>query len=262
MKKVWLITGSSRGLGHVWASAALERGDAVIATARTPEMLDELAEKHKERILAVPLDVTDRQAVRHAIERGQNHFGRIDIVLNNAGYGLFCPIENAPETESRAIFETNFFGSLSVIQEILPLFRAQKSGHVIQISSIAGLLALPGLGLYNATKWATEGLLETLYHEVKSFGINVSIIEPGPHETEWIGKSSVRPETNVAYPSSQDYMVNNWPRLTLSSPQNSIAPLFELVDAKEPPLRLLLGGQDLQPEIIKTLNERIDSLTH
>lgn len=254
MIKTWFITGCSRGLGRTWTKAALERGDNVIATARNVGDLDDLKAEFK-NILPVKVDVLDRSAIRDAIAIGIEHFGRIDVVINNAGYGLFCPIESATESESKRIFETNFFGSLNVIQEVLPILRKQKSGHIIQVSSIAGLLALPGMGLYNATKWATEGLLESLQKEVYEFGINVSIVEPGPHATDWIGDSSVRPVNSGTYPTTEDFMRKYWPRLPLSPPDSAVEPLLELVDSHVPPLRLLLG-EGLQEEICKVLHQR------
>ncbi|WP_430518841.1 SDR family NAD(P)-dependent oxidoreductase [Aliivibrio sp.] len=254
MNKTWFITGCSRGLGRIWAKAALERGDNVIATARNEKDLDDL-KMNFNNILPVKVDVIDRSAIRNAIAIGIKHFGRIDIVINNAGYGLFCPVESATESEAKQIFETNFFGSLNVIQEVLPMLRKQKSGHIIQISSIAGLLALPGIGLYNATKWATEGLLESLQNEVKDFGINVSIVEPGPHATDWIGESSVRPENSDIYPTTEEFMNKYWPIFPLSQPDSAVEPLLKLVDSPNPPLRLLLG-EGLQDNICKALHQR------
>ncbi|WP_201797002.1 SDR family NAD(P)-dependent oxidoreductase [Vibrio sp. vnigr-6D03] len=254
VNKTWLITGCSRGLGNIWAKAALERGDNVIATARNINDLIDLKSQF-DNILVVRVDVTNRAEVKSAIEKGISHFGKIDIVINNAGYGLFCPIETATEQDSKSIFDTNFFGSLNVIQEVLPHLREQKSGHIVQISSIAGLLALPGMGLYNATKWAIEGLLESLKSEVEAFDINVSIVEPGPHATDWIGDSSVRPAASNNYPSTEDFMMKFWPRFPLCSPSSAANPILNLVDSPNPPLRLLLG-EELENTICETLRDR------
>lgn len=178
MRKIWLITGAARGFGRVWTEAALKRGDSVIATAREPEKLAELAAGYGEYLLPVKVNVCDRASVAAAVETGFRAFGRIDVVVNNAGYGLFCPLEDVPEKDARQIVETNLLGSLWVIQSVLPYLRRQGYGHIVQISSIAGLLALPGMAMYNATKWAVEGMVETLAQEVKEFGINVTLVEP------------------------------------------------------------------------------------
>ncbi|HFL4098004.1 TPA: SDR family NAD(P)-dependent oxidoreductase [Escherichia coli] len=241
MRKIWLITGAARGFGRIWTEAALKRGDAVIATAREPEKLAELAARYGECLLPVKVDVCDRAAVAAAVETGFQAFGRIDVVVNNAGYGLFCPLEDVPEKEARQIVETNLLGSLWVIQSVLPYLRRQGHGHIVQISSIAGLLALPGMAMYNATKWAVEGMVETLAHEVKEFGINVTLVEPGPHLTDWVGSSAVRPEHGQAYPSHEQMMQQSWPRLPLATPDAAEAPMMALVDSDTPPLRLLLG---------------------
>lgn len=256
MRKIWLITGAARGFGRVWTEAALKRGDSVIATAREPEKLADLAAEYGENLLPVTMDVCDRAAVAAAVEIGFHAFGRIDAVVNNAGYGLFCPLEDVPEKEARQIVETNLLGSLWVIQAVLPYLRRQGHGHMIQISSIAGLLALPGMAMYNATKWAVEGMVETLAQEVKAFGINVTLVEPGPHLTDWIGSSAVRPERGQAYPSHEQMMQQSWPRLPLAAPDAAVAPMMALVDSDTPPLRLLLG-ESLNALIVQNGQQRL-----
>lgn len=259
MRKIWLITGAARGFGRIWTEAALKRGDAVIATAREPEKLVELAARYGECLLPVKVDVCDRAAVASAVETGFQAFGRIDVVVNNAGYGLFCPLEDVPEKEARQIVETNLLGSLWVIQSVLPYLRRQGHGHIVQISSIAGLLALPGMAMYNATKWAVEGMVETLAHEVKEFGINVTLVEPGPHLTDWVGSSAVRPERGQAYPSHEQMMQQSWPRLPLAAPDAAAAPMMALVDSNTPPLRLLLG-ESLNALIMQEGQQRLASI--
>src|SRR3954465_9411772 len=171
MSKVWFITGTSRGFGREWAEAALERGDRVAATARDVSSPDDLAARHGDNRLAGALDVTDRQAVLSALARAYEHFGRLDVIVNNAGYGQFGMIEEISEQEARAQFETNLFGVLWVTQAALPFLRAQRSGHILQVSSIGGISAMANIGIYNASKWALEGLSQALAQEVADFGI-------------------------------------------------------------------------------------------
>lgn len=162
MNKVWFVTGASRGFGRIWVEAALERGDRVATTARQLESLQGLSEKYGESELALALDVTDKGAVEAAVQQAHERFGRLDVVINNAGYGLFGMIEEISETQARAQIETNLFGALWVTQAVLPIMREQRSGHIIQVSSIGGVHAFPGLGLYHASKWALEGFSTSL----------------------------------------------------------------------------------------------------
>ena len=177
--KVWFITGTSRGFGREWAIAALERGDKVAATARDTATLDDLAAKYGDALLPIQLDVTDRDADFAAVKQAHDHFGRLDIVVNNAGYGHFGFIEELTEAEARAQIETNVFGALWVTQAALPFLRAQRSGHIIQVSSIGGITAFQNVGIYHASKWALEGFSQALAQEVAPFGIHVTLIEPG-----------------------------------------------------------------------------------
>ena len=191
-EKVWFITGTSRGFGREWAIAALERGDKVAATARDTATLDDLAEKYGDALLPIQLDVTDRDADFAAVKQAHDHFGRLDIVVNNAGYGHFGFIEELTEAEARAQIETNVFGALWVTQAALPFLRAQRSGHIIQVSSIGGITAFQNVGIYHASKWALEGFSQALAQEVAPFGIHVTLIEPGGFATDWAGSSSKR----------------------------------------------------------------------
>src|ERR1700748_1310202 len=191
MAKTIFITGASRGFGKLWAEALLQRGDKVIATARDLNILDELVAKYGDNVLPLQLDVNDRAAGFAAIAKAKEHFGSIDVLINNAGYGLFGAIEETTEKEAREQMETNFFGLLWLSQAVLPVMRKQGHGHIIQLSSVLGLIAVPVLGLYNASKFAVEGLSETLAAEVKGFGINVTLIEPGGFATDWGSSSSV-----------------------------------------------------------------------
>src|SRR3954466_1551299 len=165
MSKTWFITGTSRGFGREWAEAALERGDRVAATARDVSSLDDLAARHGDNVLTVALDVTDRQAVLSALARAYEHFGRLDVIVNNAGYGQFGMIEEISEQEAREQFETNLFGALWVTQGALPYLRDSGGGNIIQVSSIGGVSAFANIGIYNASKWALQGLTQALPHE-------------------------------------------------------------------------------------------------
>jgi NAD(P)-dependent dehydrogenase (short-subunit alcohol dehydrogenase family) len=237
--KVWFITGTSRGFGRIWARAALARGDKVAATARNVDSLKDLVEQYRERIMPIALDVTDRDADFRAVKEAYDHFGRLDVVVNNAGYGLFGAIEEVIEAEARAQIETNVFGALWVTQAALPYLRKQNAGHIIQVSSIGGIAAFPGLGLYHASKWALEGFSDALSQEVGRFGINVTLIEPGGFETDWAGSSSVHAKEDPVY----DFIRGARPtsRVKRGDPEASAEAILKVVDAENPPLRLLLG---------------------
>lgn len=240
--KTWFITGTSRGLGHAWTAAALERGDRVAATARDPETLNELRDTYGDRLLPLALDVTDRAGVFAAAERAVEVFGRLDVVVNNAGYGLFGMVEEVTEEQARAQMETNFFGALWVTQAVLPVLRAQGSGHLIQVSSIGGVAAFPTLGLYNASKWALEGMSEALAREVGPLGIKVTILEPGPYRTDWVGDSAVHATPIDAYEPVREARRAGAAARVPGDARASAAVVLRLADLPEPPLRLFLGG--------------------
>jgi NAD(P)-dependent dehydrogenase (short-subunit alcohol dehydrogenase family) len=195
--RVWFITGASKGFGREWTEAALERGDKVAATARKLDTLDALVEKYGDAVLPIALDVTDRSADFAAVKKAADHFGKLDIVINNAGYGHFGAIEELSEDEVRAQLETNLFGALWVTQAALPIMRAQRSGHLIQVSSIGGISAFAGIGAYHASKWALEGFSQSLSQEVAELGIHVTLIEPGGYSTDWAGPSAKRSQENA-----------------------------------------------------------------
>src|ERR1700750_3240811 len=188
--KTWFITGTSRGFGREWTKAALERGDRVAATARDTSTLDDLKTEHGDALLPLTLDVTSREAAFGAVKRAHEHFGRLDIIVNNAGYGHFGMVEEISEQEARAQIETNLFGALWVTQAALPFLREQGSGHTVQVSSIGGISAFPSVGIYHASKWALEGISQTLAQEVAGFGVHVTLVEPGAFATDWAGSSS------------------------------------------------------------------------
>jgi NAD(P)-dependent dehydrogenase (short-subunit alcohol dehydrogenase family) len=239
--KTWFITGASRGFGQVWARAALERGDRVAATARDLTSLRELTDAYGDRVLPLQLDVTDRPAVFAAVARTVETFGGLDVVVNNAGYGLFGMVEEVTEEQARAQLETNFFGALWVTQAALPVLRSQGRGHLLQVSSIGGIVAFPTLGLYNASKWALEGLSEALAAELAPLGPKVTIVEPGPYGTDWSGASAVHTEPIAAYEPVREARRAGATARTPADPATTAADILRLVDDERPPLRLFLG---------------------
>ena len=246
-EKVWFITGTSRGFGREWAVAALERGDKVAATARDVSSLDDLVERFGDAILPLALDVTDRAADFAAVATAHQHFGRLDVVVNNAGYGHFGFIEEISEDEARRQLETNVFGALWVTQAALPFLREQGSGHIIQVSSIGGISAFPLVGIYHASKWALEGFSQALAQEVAGFGIKVTLIEPGGFSTDWGGSSSVTSEPLPAYEQLHAQVAEaRKARLGVAGdPNASAAAILKIVDAAEPPLRVFFGTAPL-----------------
>jgi NAD(P)-dependent dehydrogenase (short-subunit alcohol dehydrogenase family) len=241
--KVWFITGTSKGFGRVWAEAALERGDKVAATARDVSTLHELVARHGDAVLPLALDVTDRDADIAAVQEAHAHFGRLDVVVNNAGYGLFGMVEEVSEQQARAQLETNLFGALWITQAALPIMREQRSGHIIQVSSIGGVNAFPTLGLYHASKWGLEGFSQALAGEVAPFGINVTLVEPGGFGTDWSGPSAVVAETIPAYAEHKEALNRSFAerRSHSGDPLATGPAILELVDADEPPLRVFFG---------------------
>jgi len=246
-EKVWFITGTSRGFGREWAIAALERGDKVAATARNTATLADLVDKYGEAVLPIQLDVTDRDAAFAAVKQAHDHFGRLDIVVNNAGYGQFGFIEELSEQDARDQIETNVFGALWITQAALPYLRERRSGHVIQVSSIGGITAFPLVGIYHASKWALEGFSQALAQEVASFGIHVTLIEPGGFDTDWSGPSSRRADPLPAYAdvlaATEAERQQRWS--APGNPKASAAALLKVVDADEPPLRVFFGEAPL-----------------
>jgi NAD(P)-dependent dehydrogenase (short-subunit alcohol dehydrogenase family) len=247
MTKTWFITGASRGFGREWSIAALERGDSVAATARDTSTLDDLAATYGDRLLPIRLDVTDRAADFAAVQQAHEHFGRLDVVVNNAGYGQFGMIEEISEDDARAQLETNLFGALWVTQAALPLLRAQGSGHILQVSSIGGISAFQNVGMYHASKWALEGFSQALAQEVAAFGIKVTLIEPGGFSTDW-GGSSARHATELPDYAEVREAAAKARAGRMSEPGNpnaSAAAVLKVVDAVEPPLRIFFGEAPL-----------------
>lgn len=241
MAKTIFITGASRGLGKLWAEAFLKRGDNVVATARNIDTLSSLTTEFGDRVLPLQLDVTDRTANFEAVEKAKNYFGKIDVLINNAGYGLFGTVEETSEQEARQQMETNFFGLLWLTQAILPIMRKQKSGHILQVSSGLGLFAWEILGLYAASKFAVEGLSESLAREVKDFGIHVTLIEPNSFGTDWAGPSSVQTKKMPEYDTLRKNFFAGLKEDAVGIPESTVDAILKLVDSAEPPLRLILG---------------------
>lgn len=263
VERVWLITGASRGLGRAFARAALEAGDRVVATARRPDALDELVAAHPERAVALPLDVTDRSAVFTAVERANAAFGQLDVVVNNAGYGLLGAVEEITEAEARAQLETNVLGALWVTQAALPFLRARRSGHIVQISSTGGVGSMPTFGLYNASKWALEGFSEALAAEVAPFGIRVTIAELGGFATDWSWSSMRFAAPLPAYDGLRESLFGSarvpWDMSqqasdTSADPAAAASALVAHVRRDDGPLRVLIG--DDAPEHVRMALER------
>ncbi len=244
--KVWFITGSSRGFGRVWAEAALERGDRVAATARKLESIADLQEKYGENVLTLELDVTNPIQAKAVVEQAHAHFGRLDIVLNNAGYSLIGTIEEASADEVRAMYDTNIFGTLAVIQAALPLLRQQGGGHILGTSSGVGHVTMPVVGYYCSSKWAFEAIHESLAAEVAAFGIKVTIIEPGAYATEFGSQDSMKFAAGLdVYADFKAQFFGTLGSMERGDPNATPQALFKVVDAENPPLRFNLGSHNL-----------------
>jgi NAD(P)-dependent dehydrogenase (short-subunit alcohol dehydrogenase family) len=246
MSKVWFVTGASKGFGREFVLAALQRGDKVAATARNTDDLDDLVEQYGDAVLPLQLDVTDRDQVAAAVKAAHETFGSLDVVINNAGYGLFGTVEEITEQQLRDQLETNLFGVLHVTQAVLPILREQGSGHIIQISTIGGVAAFPSLGGYHASKWALEGLTESLAQEVAGFGIKVTLVEPGGFNTDWAGSSAVFADTLPQYQPLHDAMAEQMSGTASPEPVGFGSAILKVVDAEKAPLRVFFGERPTQ----------------
>lgn len=255
--KIWFITGSSRGFGRVWAEAALKRGDKVAATARNTDAISGFKDKYGDNVLILPLDVTQPDQVQKAVKKAREYFGRLDVVINNAGYSLVGTVEEAKPEDIRAMYETNVLGPVSVIQAVLPIMRSQGFGHILGTSSSLGHYTVPLIGYYCSSKWAFEAIYESLALEVKPFGINVSIIEPGAYATEFGSENSLKFSENLPqYESIRNRVFENMGKMQRGNPEATSKAILQLVDAKEPPLRMFLGSHNLE-EIRQVYSDRI-----
>jgi NAD(P)-dependent dehydrogenase (short-subunit alcohol dehydrogenase family) len=261
--RIWFITGASRGFGRSFTRAALAAGDRVAASARDTSSLKDLADEHGEAVLPIELDVTDRNAAFAAVRLAHDHFGRLDVVVNNAGYGVSGAIEELTEEQARRQIEVNLFGALWVTQAALPLLREQRSGWIVQVSSIGGLAAFPLTGIYHASKWALEGLSETLRQEVEPFGIRVLMVEPSGFRTDWAGSSMDRAEPIEAYDQIEAIARrreaqredNNGSQP--GNPELAARALLDALDRERPPFRLLLGNM-AQDVAVERHRERLE----
>ncbi|HUZ19346.1 MAG TPA: SDR family NAD(P)-dependent oxidoreductase [Acidimicrobiales bacterium] len=244
--RTWLVTGASRGLGRAFVEAALGAGDAVAATARDARTLAGLVGRFPDRALALDLDVTDHDAAREVAARVAERFGRLDVVVNNAGYGLHGAVEGVTEAEARAQLEMNFFGALWVTQAVLPYMRRQGSGHVVQVCSAAGAVGFALVGMYSASKFALEGMSECLAREVAPFGVKVTILEPSDFRTGFRDRAAKRrrplPAYEEAFGANLDALSARHSGSEAGDPARAARALLALVDEAEPPLRLLLGN--------------------
>lgn len=257
--KIWFITGCSTGFGRELAEQVLARGERVVLTARKPEQVQDIADRYPETALALSLDVTSEQAIRKAVADAEARFGQVDVLVNNAGYGYFSAIEEGEDEEIRRQFETNVFGLISLTRHLLPGMRARRRGHVVNVSSIGGLVAFPATGYYHATKWAVEGFSEALSKEVGPLGIKVIIVEPGRFRTDWAGRSVIESKTVIddydATAGERRRQAKAYTGTQPGDPARGAAAIIQAVDAENPPLRLPLGS-----DAYKFLTDRLDEL--
>ncbi len=241
MKKIWLITGASRGFGRIWAEAALERGDQVTATARKVEDVADLKDRFGDAVLPLALDVTNAEQVKRVVPQAFAHFGRLDVLVNNAGTSFFGATEEASDEQIRDLFDVNYIGMIRVLRAALPLLRQQGSGHILGVSSGLGITSMPLIGYYCATKWAVEAMHEALAQEVKAFGLRVTLVEPGAYATEF-GKDSGIADGMEAYAEFRKRFVSMLAGVERGDPDATAEAVLKLVDAENPPLRLGLGS--------------------
>ncbi len=240
MKKTWFITGASRGFGRIWAEAALKRGDQVTATARKLADVADLKERFGDAVLPLALDVTNWEQVQQSVQQAYTHFGRLDVLVNNAGVSLFAATEEASDEQIRDLFDANYIGMVRVLRAALPLLRRQGGGHILGVSSGLGITALPMIGFYCATKWAVEALHEALAQEVRAFGIRVTLVEPGAYATDF-GNSAPIAAALEPYGDLRKQFLTHLGNVERGDPEATTEAILKLVDAEDPPLRLGLG---------------------
>jgi NADP-dependent 3-hydroxy acid dehydrogenase YdfG len=255
--RVWFITGASTGFGRKLAEAVLDKGDRVVATARKEDTVADLERENPGRARAVRLDVTDPAQVKASVQAAIDAFGRIDVLVNNAGYGLLGTVEEVSDAQIRQQFETNLFGLLNVTRAVLPLLREQKSGHILNVTSLGGQVSFPTFGMYHGTKYAIEGISESLAKEVAGFGIKVTIIEPGGFKTDFSTRSLARAERIAAYQPVYEELFKAFEHGVSGDPARAAQAMIQAVEADEPPLRLALGADALHV-IRQKLNSELE----
>lgn len=256
MSKTILITGASRGFGKIWTEAFLKNGYNVAATARNLATLNNLVAAYPDTLLALELDVTNKDQCFEVVNKTQQHFGRLDILINNAGYGLFGAVEEASEQEARSQFDTNVFGTLWMTQAVIPVMRNQGGGHIIQLSSVLGVATVPLLGLYNATKWAVEGLTESLATEVKAFGIHTTLVEPIAYATDFSSASGVTSKPIEVYAGLKEVVYEQFKNMPNGEPTATADVMLKLVSAQNPPTRIFFGKTAL-PWVKQVYSDRL-----
>jgi NAD(P)-dependent dehydrogenase (short-subunit alcohol dehydrogenase family) len=252
--RVWFITGASTGFGRKLAEAVLAKGDRVVATARNPETVADLERQNPSQVRAVRLDVTDLVQVKASVQAAIGAFGRIDVLVNNAGYGLLGAVEEVSDAQIRQQFETNLFGLLNVTRAVLPLLREQKSGHILNVTSVGGQVSFPTGGMYHGTKYAIEGISESLAKEVAGFGVKVTIVEPGSFKTDFATRSLVRAERIPAYQPLHEALLKAFEGSVYGDPARAAQAMIQVVEADEPPLRLALGA-----DALRMIREKLNS---
>ncbi|MGN6646831.1 MAG: oxidoreductase [Cytophaga sp.] len=250
MEKVWFITGCSTGFGRALASHVLSIGQSVVVTARKITDISDLVVGHESRALALSLDVTKPDQISTAVSKAVERFGRIDVLVNNAGIGYFGAVEESEDDAVRKMFEINFFGLGNMTKAVLPVMRKQRSGHIINISSVGGLVAFPALGYYNASKFAVDGLSESLSKEVAHLGIHVTIVAPSGFRTDWAGRSAENSKIVIAdyadTAGANKSFIRGYSGNQPGDPKRAAQAIVKAVESKEPPLRLLLGAAALK----------------
>jgi NAD(P)-dependent dehydrogenase (short-subunit alcohol dehydrogenase family) len=250
MSKVWFITGCSTGFGRNLAMEALLQGNQVAVTSRNTDDVQDIVTQFPYRAVAIKLDVTNAQEVASAVNQAQEKFGRIDVLVNNAGIGYFGAIEESEEAEYRRMFEINFFGLAAVTNTVLPIMRAQRSGHIVNISSIGGMVAFPGVGFYNATKFAVTGYSESLAKELAPLGIQVTVVAPSGFRTDWAGRSAKNTKTAIddyaATAHTNQNTIRGYSGNQPGDPVRAAKAIIKAVEANTPPVRLLLGAGALK----------------
>jgi NAD(P)-dependent dehydrogenase (short-subunit alcohol dehydrogenase family) len=257
---VWFITGCSTGLGRALAQAVLHEGHRAAVTAREPARVRDIVANYPATSLALQLDVANYTQIEEAVAAAEKKFGRIDVLVNNAGYGYLAAVEEGEEAEIRAMFETNFFGLAALIRRVLPGMRARAQGHIINISSVGGLLGNPSAGYYNATKFAVEGLSEALAKEVEPLGLRVTVVEPGPFRTDWAGRSLKKPRVAIAAyegtAGARRAQITGYSGKQPGDPSRAAQAIIRVVESPAPPMNLVLGKEGL-----KRVREKLDKFS-